>query len=317
MSRNKDNKGDGNLVTGILFIAIGLVALLVSFFNIEIIWSEIVKFWPVLLIIIGVSMIPFNRVVKSILVIIIILLSFAFYGFNINDDHEDESVENIYYDKNFDTESIDVQEFSEGFNNNINTASVEIEYGAGELRMNPPVNELVKATNASNDIKQAFSVIYEGSHADIDFNAEGENINVNKTGTRKYTSNHFNIALNENPIYDFNISLGACDLNFDLSPYMVSDVDIQAGVCDIELKIGDRSAMTNINIESGVSSVIIGVPESSACRIECEPVLVSRDFDGFEKKASNIYETNNYHTSTKKIDISFSGAISDVKIYRY
>ena len=49
MSRNKDNKGDGNLVTGILFIAIGLVALLVSFFNIEIIWSEIVKFWPVLL----------------------------------------------------------------------------------------------------------------------------------------------------------------------------------------------------------------------------------------------------------------------------
>lgn len=313
MSKN-EKKNDNGLVTGILFVVVGIVALFVTFFDIEIIWSEIAKLWPVLLILMGVSMIPFNKILKSIVVIIIMLISFVVYCEMTDDDFDEDNVENVYYDDNYNKEDVHVQEFSESYSENISTATIELDYGAGEIRLNSPVNELVKATNASNDVKQDFSVIYEGRHADIDFDVNETTINEVK---KKYTSNHFNLSLNENPIYDFDMSLGACDLNFDLTPYKVSDIDIDAGACNIDLKIGNRNPLINVNIETGVSSVRIGIPKSSACRIECESVMINKGFEDFVKKSGNIYETENYYSSTEKINVVFTGAISDVKIYRY
>lgn len=313
MSKN-EKKNDNGLVTGILFVVVGIVALFVTFFDIEIIWSEIAKLWPVLLILMGVSMIPFNKILKSIVVIIIMLISFVVYCEMTDDDFDEDNVENVYYDDNYNKEDVHVQEFSESYSENISTATIELDYGAGEIRLNSPVNELVKATNASNDVKQDFSVIYEGRHAEIDFDVNETTINEVK---KKYTSNHFNLSLNENPIYDFDMSLGACDLNFDLTPYKVSDIDIDAGACNIDLKIGNRNPLINVNIETGVSSVRIGIPKSSACRIECESVMINKGFEDFIKKSGNIYETENYYSSTEKINVVFTGAISDVKIYRY
>lgn len=313
MSKN-EKKNDNGLVTGILFVVVGIVALFVTFFDIEIIWSEIAKLWPVLLILMGVSMIPFNKILKSIVVIIIMLISFVVYCEMTDDDFDEDNVENVYYDDNYNKEDVHVQEFSESYSENISTATIELDYGAGEIRLNSPVNELVKATNASNDVKQDFSVIYEGRHAEIDFDVNETTINEVK---KKYTSNHFNLSLNENPIYDFDMSLGACDLNFDLTPYKVSDIDIDAGACNIDLKIGNRNPLINVNIETGVSSVRIGIPKSSACRIECESVMINKGFEDFVKKSGNIYETENYYSSTEKINVVFTGAISDVKIYRY
>lgn len=313
MSKN-EKKNDNGLVTGILFVVVGIVALFVTFFDIEIIWSEIAKLWPVLLILMGVSMIPFNKILKSIVVIIIMLISFVVYCEMTDDDFDEDNVENVYYDDNYNKEDVHVQEFSESYSENISTATIELDYGAGEIRLNSPVNELVKATNASNDVKQDFSVIYEGRHAEIDFDVNETTINEVK---KKYTSNHFNLSLNENPIYDFDMSLGACDLNFDLTPYKVSDIDIDAGACNIDLKIGNRNPLINVNIETGVSSVRIGIPKSSACRIECESVMINKGFEDFVKKSGNIYETENYYSSTEKINVVFTGAISDVKIYHY
>lgn len=313
MSKN-EKKNDNGLVTGILFVVVGVIALFVTFFDIEIIWSEIAKLWPVLLILMGVSMIPFNKILKSIVVIIIMLISFVVYCEMTDDDFDEDNVENVYYDDNYNKEDVHVQEFSESYSENIYTATIELDYGAGEIRLNSPVNELVKATNASNDVKQDFSVIYEGRHADIDFDVNETTINEVK---KKYTSNHFNLSLNENPIYDFDISLGACDLNFDMTPYKVSDIDIDAGACNIDLKIGNRNPLINVNIETGVSTVRVGIPKSSACRIECESVMINKGFEDFVKKSGNIYETENYYSSTEKINVVFTGAISDVKIYRY
>ena len=66
-----------------------------------------------------------------------------------------------------------------------------------------------------------------------------------------------------------------------------------------------------------VSDVKIGLPINSGCRIECESVLSNKDFKDFIKKSGNVYETSNYSSAQKIIKIEFSGAISDVEIYRY
>lgn len=306
---NKENNKDNGLINGIILIAIGIIALMVTFFDIEIVWSELAKFWPIFLVIFGISLLPINKLLKSVFVIILILLSCILYCNNVNGDvktHATFSYEMIEDDVN-------IQEFSEPYNTEVRTADVEISYGAGNVFLSSPVDYLVKATNASNYIVQDFSVIYEKNHADIDFEG-GNNVNING---KDFKSNNFNIALNENPIYDFEVDLGACNTNLDFSEYKVSEINVNGGACDINIKLGDLYGTTNVNLETGVSDIKIGIPSTSGCRIECETVLSNKDFSGFDKKSGNIYETANYLSANKHIIIKLEGAISDFEIYRY
>lgn len=311
MEDNK-NKRDEGLVGGIILIAIGIIALLVTFFDVDIVWSELAKFWPVFIIIFGVSLLPLNKVLKSVSVIVIILISCLIYcnEVNGNENTSDEMTSEVLLE-----EGIETQEFSAPFKDNITEASVEINYGAGVLYLNSPVAELVKARNMSDKISQNFYLEYEGSHAEILFDVEDDNYQVNNVDEVK--SNRFDISLNEAPIYDFELNLGACEMNFDFSEYKVSDIEINSGASNIDIKLGELFDSTRIVISTGVSKIRIGIPSNSGCRVECESVLSLKDFDGFVKKSSNVYETSNYSSAENNIEIEFEGAMSEIKVYRY
>ena len=174
-NKNKNKKDDG-LVGGIILIAIGIIALMVTFFDFKIVWEELAKFWPVFIIIFGVSLLPLNKVLKSVCVIVIIIISSLIYcnEVNGNENLSDEMTSEILME-----EGVETQEFSSPFKDNTTEASVEINYGAGMLYLNSPVEELVKARNISDQIVQKFYLEYEGSHADIVFDVEGDNYQVN------------------------------------------------------------------------------------------------------------------------------------------
>ena len=311
MEDNK-NKRDEGRVGGIILIAIGIIALLVTFFDVDIVWSELAKFWPVFIIIFGVSLLPLNKVLKSVSVIVIILISCLIYcnEVNGNENTSDEMTSEVLLE-----EEIETQEFFAPFKDNITEASVEINYGAGVLYLNSPVAELVKARNMSDKISQNFYLEYEGSHAEILFDVEDDNYQVNNVDEVK--SNRFDISLNEAPIYDFELNLGACEMNFDFSEYKVSDIEINSGASNIDIKLGELFDSTRIVISTGVSKIRIGIPNNSGCRVECESVLSLKDFDGFVKKSSNVYETSNYSSAENNIEIEFEGAMSEIKVYRY
>lgn len=310
MEDNKNKKDDG-LVGGIILITIGIIALLVTFFDFKIVWEELAKFWPVFIIIFGVSLLPLNKVLKSVCVILIIIISCLIYcnEVNGNENLSDEKTSEILM------EEVETQEFSSPFKDNTTEASVEINYGAGMLYLNSPVEELVKARNMSDKIVQNLYLEYEGSHADIVFDVEDDNYQVNDIEEVK--SNRFDISLNKNPIYDFELNLGASELNFDFSEYKVSDVEINSGASNIDIKLGELYDSTYVVISTGVSKIRIGIPNNSGCRLECESVLSLKDFDGFVKKSANVYETSNYSSAENNIEIEFEGAMSEFEVYRY
>ena len=311
MEDNKNKKDDG-LVGGIILIAIGIIALMVTFFDLKIDWEELAKFWPVFIIIFGVSLLPLNKVLKSVSVIVIILISCLIYCNEVNGNANlsEEMTSEVFIE-----EDVETQEFSSPFKDNTTEASVEINYGAGMLYLNSPVEELVKARNMSDKIVQNLYLEYEDSHADIVFDVEDDNYQVNDIEEVK--SNRFDISLNKNPIYDFELNLGASELNFDFSEYKVSDVEINSGASNIDIKLGELYDSTYVVISTGVSKIRIGIPNNSGCRLECESVLTLRDFDGFVKKSSNVYETVNYSSAENNIEIEFEGAMSEFEVYRY
>lgn len=312
MEDNNKNKKDDGLIGGIILIAIGIIALMVTFFDLKIDWEELAKFWPVFIIIFGISLLPLNKLLKSVSVIVIILISCLIYCNQVNGN---EKFSNEIISEAMIEEGVETQEFSSPFKDNITEASVEINYGAGILYLKSPVIELVKARNMSDKIVQNLYLEYDGSHAEILFDVEDDNYQVNNVDEVK--SNRFDISLNKTPIYDFELNLGACEMNFDFSEYKVSDVEINSGASNIDIKLGDLFDLTRIVISTGVSKIRIGIPDDSGCRVECESVLSLKDFEGFVKKSSNVYETSNYSSAKNNIEIEFEGAMSEFEVYRY
>lgn len=323
MSKN-NHKNNGNFTMGIVITTIGVIALFATFGYVKIVWPVIWKLWPILLILVAICLLPINKYVKGIILMLIILGSCFIYqnkikkgeGWNIGIRSFYEYIDNeedIIHSNSGDAGNIYVQEFSEPYQKVVNTAKVDIEYAAGVLRLEEQTSDLVKATNESKTIRQEFRVKYNGDNADIDFETS-DDIKIKK---RDAASNRFHIALNEHPVWEFEIDVGACDLNFDFTPYKVSKIELDGGACDIEMKIGNLQKNTEIDLETGVSDIKIGIPEEAACRIKSESILSNKDFNGFVKMGKGIYETSNYMEASQVVEISLSCAISDVTVYRY
>ncbi len=325
MANSKTKSGDG-FATGVILIIIGIFALCAIFLDIHIVWHNVVRLWPLILIIIGVCVLPINRWIRTGIVAAVLLGGVIGYScmdgscrssskcsviFNDDwDDFEDEYVEN--QDDTNDAEWDVVQEFSEPYKD-VKFAEVEVEYGAGTLRLGSPTSNLIYAANNSRFIHQAFNVKYDGAYeAEIKFSSEG-----NTDKDVKKQDNVFTMSLNTNPVWSFDLALGACDVNYDFSDYKVAEIDLEGGVCHVDLKVGTLYDNTKINVETGVSSITIRIPESAGCKIESDSALSNKSFEGFEKVRNGVYETPNYGSVTQNIVIELSCAISNVNIKRY
>ena len=130
-------------------------------------------------------------------------------------------------------------------------------------------------------------------------------------------NNETNIRLNLSPVWDIRIEMGAGEAIFDLAPYKVSSLKFEGGAASFEAKIGSLQPLTNVTVEAGVANVEIDVPSESGCRIVVDSGLSSKDFIDFIKQSDGTYETSNYRTAAKKINISLKGGLSSFEVRKY
>lgn len=99
---NNDNKAHDNFGKGITLIIIGVVALLITFFDFEVDWHIVGKLWPLMLIIIGVCIMPINRWVRTAIAVILLAVGFYAYQNKVDeykDCHETEVISSYSYDE--------------------------------------------------------------------------------------------------------------------------------------------------------------------------------------------------------------------------
>ena len=106
--------------------------------------------------------------------------------------------------------------------------------------------------------------------------------------------NEVMVRLNDKPLWNINLEVGAGETTFDLSGYKVQSMRLKGGVASYKLKLPEPVSVMDITVETGVADVSIKVPQVSACRITVESGLSSKDFSDFEKQADGSYQTANY-----------------------
>ncbi len=321
MNNNNIKKGFNS---GVLLIAIGVVGLFFTLSDIPVVFSLMWKFWPVLLLIIGVLFLPVKSLIKIIFLSVTIIVACIIYAVEVKDYTHSYSYDN-YNDNSYDNigDDVNTQLFSEPYSHDVDYAEVNVEYGAGKMFMKKPCEDLIESCNGSNVLRQTFEVRYDDDKVKVDIEMEpGLKINYNN---KKYSltynddakDNSYSLALNENPVWDLEFDVGMVDMDFDFSDYKVSKIDINGGLSTIDIKLGDKWDHTYVEIDADASDIVLRIPKDSGCSIDMDSAFTNKNLEGFNKVERNMYQSGNYAYSDNKVFIDIESGLSNITVLRY
>jgi hypothetical protein len=301
---------------GVLFIAFGGIILINNFTNIIFNWGMLLKLWPLIFILWGVSLLfktTSGKAIMAGLIALIIAISvfaafqsaFSFANNVFVFEFEDEDYPEI--------DSTGRREFIEPFDSLISNAVFNLRAGAGTFRVTDTSDDLMKANIRGDNVIYEINRRGSGENAEITLNMRKQKVRF----SRGKMNNNVLIALNETPIWDMDLNVGAASLDFDLSPYIINRLNLETGAASIKLKFGDKSERTDVKINAGASSLEILVPESAGCEIRTNAALSSKNFSGFDRIEDDIHRTGNFDTAQNKILLNIDTGISSVTVRRY
>lgn len=296
---------------GLLFITIGLLVLFNNFGMMNIYWSNVWKFWPVVIVLWGISFLTKNVIIKNVIVAsaAILLAVTIFASVKSATDVLSNDIEFVI---DGDDIEYDVTNYSQPYDSTIQTATFNFDAGAGSFIMANTTDSLIDVV--TEGIKNNFSLTHLS--ADSKSNIDLEMKNTRFSFGKGKMKNKVDISLNTNPVWDINFDIGAAKIDLDLTPYKTENITIDMGAASLKLKLGDKVDKTDLQIDAGASSIEIEIPESSGCEIRSEVSLSSKSFEGFKKISSDLYRTEGFDNAQKKIYIDLECGVSSIKVRR-
>jgi hypothetical protein len=305
------------IVWGLILIFTGGIFLLENFNQIDFYWSSVWKFWPVLLILIGANMLLSRFGNKSATPYIIgafTILTLGLIGYQGTRPDQGRGSLNFKSENNDDRNDWgDRTTFTEIYDGSEN-ARLNIQGGATSFRLTDTTANLFQASVMRQSVRFTLNKSVIDSTEVLNFRMRDGKQNWNLD---KMENNKTLIQLNNIPVWDITIGMGAGEAIFDLTNYKVKKLVFKGGAASFEAKLGSKLPLTEIAVETGVANVEIEVPESSGCRIVVDSGLSSKDFIGFIKQSDGTYETSNYGTAGNKINISLKGGLSSFEVTKY
>jgi hypothetical protein len=298
---------------GTLFVVLGLFGLLANFFDFTFQWSTAWKFWPLVLVLIGLSIIVKNKAGKLIISglagLVLALSIFAsissglnFFRGGINFTFDDEPI------------TTETSHYSEPYSDSIKTAEFNFQAGAGNFKLLSTTDLLLDiSTESHHGVDYALIRNDINDMSELTFKMESKKFRFGKNGT----FNKVEIALNPEPVWDINFDVGAASIKFDLSSFKVQEMDINMGASALNLRLGEPVDETRLDIDAGASDIDIFIPETVGCQIISDVALSSTNYEGFTKFESSKYRTPDFEESAKKIYIRIDSGVSSIDVRKY
>ncbi|MBC7745113.1 MAG: hypothetical protein H7096_08425 [Flavobacterium sp.] len=311
------------VIWGLVLIFIGVVFLLNNFGVINFYWGSVWRFWPIIFVLIGANMIfsRFNNLTGTILSIGLTLTALIFLGYQgTRPNRNDEGRSRFGFNGNLDKmkkgkpDWASSNKFTEAYLSNAKYAELNIGGGATSFKMEGSTGNLFDADVKQNVGSFTLGKISKDSVEVLNFMMRDKKERWNMDDM---DGNEVRIKLNKNPIWKIGLEVGAGETDFDLSGYKVSSLSLKGGVASYKIKLPEPTAIMDVSAETGVADVSIEVPEVAACRITIESGLSSKDFSGFDKQADGSYQTSDYASASKKINIHLKGGLSSFEVSRY
>jgi hypothetical protein len=315
---------------GVIFILIGLLFVLKNMGVLVFSWYQFINLWPLLLVLWGISMLPAKGIYKLILSFAVVIMGVLLVNkfdrgswhwdtfprserFRDNRSERDTPRER-QRDRDQGWEKDDdwsTQSLFFPYSTDITRATLKLDAAAGSFTLNSSSDQLIEVEKEGNF----------GSYSLTSQEARDTQIvrlSMEETTIRGNRLRHkVDIKLHEEPLWDFDLSIGAAKLEMDLSPFKTRNINIDGGASALRLKVGDLHPETEIEIDAGASSIIIEVPKNSGCRVRTNTILSGKNMDDFFTKGDGTYETDNFGSSQNQVKIKIDVAVSKIEVRRY
>lgn len=311
------------IVWGLILVFIGGIFLLENFNVINFYWGSVWRLWPLFLVVLGANML-FNRgtgkagasIAAGITIIALVLVGYHGstpreeqrnnWSFRYNDEEDNDNSDKPARRSSTNT-------FTEVYNAGTRRAELNVKGGATSYQLKNNTDNLFDA-----DVKQSYGnysldKVTRDSVEILNFRMRQRDRNWDMGDT---DGNQVTIRLNERPVWDINVEVGAGEIDFDLTNFKIRNLELKGGAASFDVKLGKPLNTTSVNVETGVAEVKIVVPQDAACQIKVQSGLSSKDFEGFTKQADNTYTTTNFVSAPNKIIINLKGGLSQFEVRR-
>ncbi len=326
-------RNTSNVVLGGVMLAFGVLWLLKNLDVYNFYWSDILNLWYWFLIVAGVLLVVSgftnNRLASSLSGIFITLAivggvtkgvhrefrALAPFEWNSRKWKEGKSYEGRKQRRENRSGQPVKGDFGYDMQPGLKSAKLNFSGGAGIFTIEGGTDSLFKANTSSSLINYVSNIRHNtaDNFATIDFRMEDADLNLGDNND----DNTVSIQLNDSVAWDVNLKFGAGEGKFDLSAYVVEKLQMNAGAADVKLKLGNKSALSEVDIKAGVASVEVQVPKNAAVEIVTTGALNATELPGFDKVEKNRYRSPGYNESDNRIRISYKGGLSSLKIEQY
>lgn len=197
---------------------------------------------------------------------------------------------------------------------NIEKANITVNAGAGELDVSgsQSTDKLITGNLRTNIMELRTESEVSDGIQNVSLNLEGR-----KGWFNGNISNKLSLGLNKDIPTAFYLNSGASNNNIDLSEVEAEKVVIQTGASNISLKLGDKVQMSEVDVQAGASSINISLPKDVGATINVDSGLASKQLDGFTNIDKNTYQSSNYGSADKKIDITVKMGMASLNVNWY
>lgn len=269
----------------------------------------VAKLWPLILIALGASYLVGNEAIAKVLSAI----SGVFAGVVVWAMAQTSIDAGMFVVFDNDDPKAETQRLVAVYDGKTPKATLKFSAGVGEFALKDTTSDLLRVDAKTSFGGYELRQTRKGDIEEVEIEQQEARVVVSGKMTNK-----FEIALNPNPLWTIETDVGAAKADFDLSPFRVQRVEIEAGASSLTLKVGDRCDSVLIRLSAAASSVKLFVPKDAGCEILGGDDFVSRiNAKDFVIKGSKKLQTENFSSTQKKIRVELESGLSTLNVERY
>jgi len=283
-----------HVIWGLLLIIIGVLWILGSTdvlqFRMDILGS-LSTLWPVFIVAAGITLLLKKeaRALKAVVWVIAIAIV-AGYGIYLGSGGSSIAGGDVH-----------VFEMREGMEH----ARLEVNTGAATLRIGASDSAMARVGSNIPGLRANFT---GGRNSGIVFSQQWKPFRID-------SGKDFAADLNRNLTWDLEFNTGAVEGIIDFSGFPMENCVVNAGACDLRIVAGTLQEKTTIECNGGTVSISITIPEGTGIRIKSDAVANDIGGKGITlRKDDRVYESTNYDTADRTIDLNISSAVTKVNV---
>ncbi len=290
----------GTFISGLFLVLIGIVLLLINFgygsWNIIL---QIGKWWPVLLIFLGLSLFNSGRIPYGMAFVLLLLSALAVGAYLVLA----APARNYTEQPPASALVIGRQEYPL-----VKQANLTVDYGGGQLQLAPGKDDIFKAEFAPGEIKQ--NIVANDQLLKIDLSPIGK-----QWSTGQIAANRWKMQVSPELLWSLNINAGAIDGVIDLSGVPLRQLNCNLGAGSLDFILNNNGPNSQVRVTAGASHIKLEIPGDTGVSIKMGGALNTNNLDelGWAKTGSR-YQSPNYSEAANKIDCDIQLSAGNLEV---